>query len=76
MLDEKGNTLMHVACFKDDEEIALKLMERAFQLHTLEAIQQWVNIKTKDDGFTALHFATFRGNLSVAQLLLKYGANM
>ena len=30
MLDEKGNTLMHVACFKDDEEIALKLMERAF----------------------------------------------
>jgi ankyrin repeat protein len=30
MIDEKGYTLMHMACFKNDEECALKLMEWAY----------------------------------------------
>jgi palmitoyltransferase ZDHHC13/17 len=35
-----------------------------------------LNAKTKDDGFTALHFASFRGNLDLIKLLIKYGADM
>lgn len=30
MFDEKGYSLMHMACFKNDEECAFKLMERAY----------------------------------------------
>ena len=63
MLDERGYTLMHVACLKNDEEMVFKLMERVYQRYDQPKITEWLNIKTKEDGFTALHFASFRGNL-------------
>lgn len=34
-----------------------------------------MNAKTKEDGFTALHFASFRGNILLAKQLLKFGAD-
>jgi len=30
MFDEKGYSLMHMACFKNDEDTVYKLMERAY----------------------------------------------
>jgi ankyrin repeat protein len=33
-------------------------------------------VKTTTDGFTALHFTSFKGNPSLADLLLKYGAEI
>lgn len=33
-------------------------------------------MKTTTDGFTALHFTSFKGNPSLADLLLKYGADI
>jgi palmitoyltransferase len=36
----------------------------------------WINHKTDDDGFTALHFASFRGNLTLIKMLLENGADM
>jgi palmitoyltransferase ZDHHC13/17 len=36
----------------------------------------WINSKTEDDGFTALHFASFRGNLANINALLENGADM
>ncbi len=76
MFDKKGYSLMHMVCFKNDEESAFKLMERAYQTYNEAQIKEWLNTKTLDDGFTALHFASFRGNLTIAQLLLKYGADV
>lgn len=76
MLNEKGYTLLHAACFKNDQDLAYKLVERAYQMFTEEEIKEWLNVKTKEDGFTALHFASFRGNLQIAQFLLKYGADI
>jgi palmitoyltransferase len=35
-----------------------------------------VNQKTEDDGFTAIHFASFRGNIPLIELLLSVGADM
>jgi palmitoyltransferase ZDHHC13/17 len=36
----------------------------------------WINAKTEEDGFGALHFASFRGNINLIELLLANGADM
>lgn len=36
----------------------------------------WINEKTKDDGFTALHFAAFRGNCDLIEAMMANGADM
>jgi palmitoyltransferase len=33
-------------------------------------------MKTLDDGFCALHFASFRGSLPLIELLVEFGANI
>ena len=76
IIDARGYTLMHMACFKNLEEIGLKLMDRAIETVTDSQIEAWLNHKTTDDGFTALHFASFRGNLVLIKLLLKHGSDM
>lgn len=76
MIDSRGYTLMHIACFKNYEELALKFMERAYQTADEKGIKAWINLRTDEDGFTALHFASFRGNLTLIKMLMKYGADM
>ena len=37
---------------------------------------EWINEASKgDDGFTALHFASFHGNMPIVRLLIRHGAN-
>lgn len=67
---------MHMACFKNLEDIGTQLMEKAHQIVREKQIEIWVNHKTEEDGFAALHFASFRGNLNLIQLLIQNGANM
>ena len=67
---------MHMACFKNLDEIAQKIMEKATNTVTEKQITAWINNKTEEDGFTALHFASFRGNLTLIKLLMKNGADM
>jgi len=52
------------------------LLKRAKQTMTESLIKDWVNYKTDDDGFAALHFASFRGNITIINLLLKSGADL
>ncbi len=41
-----------------------------------ENLQRWVNIHSRgDDGFTALHFAAFHGNMNLIRLLVSNGAD-
>ena len=40
-------------------------------------LQNWLNeASTGDDGFTALHFASFHGNMQIVKLLVEYGADI
>jgi ankyrin repeat protein len=40
-------------------------------------LKAWINLHSKgDDGFTALHYASFHGNLSMMKILISYGANI
>ena len=76
IIDHRGYTLLHMACFKNLEEIGQMLMQRALDTVTEKQVHVWVNFKTKDDGFAPIHFASFRGNITLIQLLLKNGADM
>ena len=39
-------------------------------------LREWVNTQSKgEEGFTALHFASFHGNLNLIRLLIGYGGN-
>ena len=68
--------MLHMICFKNLEDMGLTLMDRVKQTVTDKQIKFWVNHKTDEDGFTALHFASFRGNLTLAQLLIEQGADI
>lgn len=76
IIDSRGYNLMHMICFKNIEEMGVFLMDKVNQTVTKEQVLVWINHRTDEDGFTALHFASFRGNLSIINLLLNNGADM
>ncbi len=40
-------------------------------------VAEWVNLHSyANDNFTALHFASFFGNIKMSELLIKHGANV
>ena len=40
------------------------------------AVRKWINKQTiSDEGFTALHFATFHGNMEMIRFLVSLGAD-
>ncbi len=51
-------------------------MDRAVDTVTDSQIETWLNLKTLDDGFSALHFASFRGNITLIKMLLSHNADM
>jgi ankyrin repeat protein len=65
-----------MSCFKNEEEIGKAILEKASSTINQDQLLQWVNHKTSDDGFTALHFASFRGNIELVEVLLNSGADM
>ncbi len=38
-------------------------------------ITEWINLHTNKDKFTALHYASFRGNIEVLDVLISFGAD-
>lgn len=75
-MDHRGYTLLHLACFKNLEEIVAYILERATETITEIQLKQWVNSRTDDDGFSPIHFASFRGNLQIIKMLLSNGSDM
>jgi len=39
-------------------------------------IEKWVNQKSKKQGFTAIHYASFNGNIDIIEKLIKYKADV
>lgn len=76
LVNDKGYTALHQACFKSFDDIAKVIIEHAKEHITEKQLQEWVNQKTEDDGFTAIHFASFRGNIALIEALLEIGADM
>ena len=40
-----------------------------------EVLKEWVNARTNDDEFSALHYAAFRGNIDICKTLIDLGAD-
>lgn len=74
--DSRGYTLLHESAFHNDEDIVKDLLIHARENLTSKQLADWTNEKTDADGFCALHFASFKGNVSVCDELLKAGADL
>jgi palmitoyltransferase ZDHHC13/17 len=53
------------------------LIETALKLDkpSVSKLDEWINKPTAREGFTPLHFASFKGNLDAINTLLKFGAD-
>ena len=51
-------------------------MEKAKTSMSSQEIKEWVNVKALVDEFTALHYASFKGNIHLLKLLIENGADM
>ena len=75
IVDARGYTLLHEACYHDRERFTSKLMQTGKSSLKQTELQKFVNAKTKDDGFCALHFASFKGALGQIKMLMEAGAD-
>ena len=74
--------MLHNAALRDQTVVFRRLIKLA--KHRVEqdstyqgkkVIHEWVNRKTNDEEFTAIHYASFNGNLEICQMLLEEGAD-
>lgn len=56
--------------------MGLHLLDLVKETVVEKQIKIWINVKTVEDGFTALHFASFRGNITLIKMLLQAGADI
>jgi len=74
--DSRLYTLLHIGCLNNQTEIcSLFLSYVRSQNNSSAEIKEWVNMKT-DEGFTAVHFASFKGNIDLIKLLEENGADL
>ena len=75
--DTEGKTLLHECTFNDATKCTKALMSIARdRKENDEQLADWINRKDSGDGFTALHFASFKGNPDLCELLIANGANI
>ena len=81
----EGITILHNACVLENEKIVQTIIEQTKKrLHLIsddslsqeekskneKIFKDFINAKTEGDNLTALHFASFRGNIKIIQLLI------
>lgn len=82
--DSRGYTALHIVAYKGLDSMWKMLISVAkdkslegLDAHTkTERIKEWVNVRTKDDEFTALHMASFSGKYSIISMLIENKANI
>lgn len=50
-------------------------MGRAANEMEQQEITDWINMQTIKDKFAAIHYASFRGNVDICQILMDNGAD-
>lgn len=76
LIDPQGKSLLHEATFNECENSVRVLLDIGNRTLTPDQLSTWVNLKDNGDGFTALHFASFKGKPVMCDLLLTAGADM
>ena len=75
--DENGYTILHKSVFNNDYEITSTIIEEVKKRLGMnkESLPKFINEKT-NDGLTALHYAAYKGNIKLLQLLINNGASV
>ena len=76
-LDQRQFTLLHHAALKGPPGKVKALLNLIVEIqHASETeIKFWIEQRTKDDAFTALHLAAFKGNMDAVEFLMEKGAD-
>jgi len=75
MKDPRFYTLIHIGALNNQPKLCEILFTYIKAQNVSEAkIRSWVNSKT-DEGFTPIHFASFKGNMEIVKLLESHGAD-
>lgn len=78
--DEQGLTILHHAVLNGASNKVAFLLDWARNRHSVRmndsAIADWVNMKTLEEEWTALHYASFTGNLVATYELIRAGADI
>lgn len=80
---ENGYTLLHLAVFKDSDQIVYTLCKHIMEVQPDDIeikkrkMKNWINKKSEGkEGFTAIHLAAFNGNLAIVRFLERHGADI
>jgi ankyrin repeat protein len=83
-VDEMDKTILHCACEKNSFEIVKIIIEQLFEGQEMVISNRpnmrntnkmtFINQQNKD-GLTAIHYASFRGNIPIIQYLIDNGGN-
>ena len=76
--DENGYTILHKSAFNNDIEITTLIInevKKRVGMSSKDSLSKFINEKT-NEGLTALHYASYKGNIPLLQLLMKNGASV
>lgn len=76
IIDPRQYTLCHICCINNNLEMLKRIVEyiNSNFAHISHKVVEWVN-KKNSDGYTALHMASYKGNLKLIKFLEKMGAD-
>ena len=73
--EDDGSTILHLSVIKDNNKIIKELI-RYCKKHLSKADLKYFINKRNNSGITALHYASFRGNIDIINILIFYGADI
>ena len=78
IMDKSGLTLLHHAVLSGIEQKTQLLIDfgRNFQQLPEDELLNWINKKTTDEGWTALHYGSFSGNIDSIYTLIENKADI
>ena len=73
--EKNGSTILHLSIIKDNTKI-IKEIIRYCKNHLSKADLKYFINKRNDSGITALHYASYTGNIDIINILIFYGADI
>lgn len=76
IVNKEGFTLLHLAAHHNNEQIVEVLLNKVRVDCRAHEVALWVNAKTIKERFTALHFASKNGSMSIIHNLMSAGGDL
>ena len=73
--ENDGSTILHLAVLNNNSKIIKEIIRYCKKNLSKEDLKDFIN-KQNNKGITALHYASFKGNIDVIQRLIFYGADI